>query len=141
MVLGQVGKLMSIVNVVMSGVDTLSDIKAKGDDSRVARVEAEKMVLSEKLKDGSLESEIVIGKKKDVIDYIVMLGMVSVAGISFFPELNVYLDTALVRWESLPVMIQAAFLGLVAKSLGGKRIVDLLKFGAGVIRAKRKVKK
>ena len=118
-----VGGLKKIGEVIQ----VAKQIKEYGEDMRQARVEAEKGVLQEKLKDKIVFDLDIVNQKKDTIDGVVMWTVLISGILMFIPQTADYMYRGWVQFELASPVFQIAVYGLLVKAFGGKVVYDLFK--------------
>ncbi len=116
--LGRVGNMGKVL-------ETLSDIKESGDNLKIAKIEAEKEVLVERIRDKKAFDLEILNQKKDKVDGAVLWSVLVCGVLTFVPATSSYLYLGWARFEMMPEVFQVAVYGLLVKAFGGKRVWDM----------------
>jgi len=117
--LGRVGNMGKVL-------ETLSDIKESGDNLKIAKIEAEKEVLVERIRDKKAFDLEILNQKKDKVDGAVLWSVLICGILTIFPnKLGTQLYIGFARFEMMPEVFQVAVYGLLVKAFGGKRVWDM----------------
>jgi len=116
--LGKVAKMGKVL-------ETLSDIKESGDNLKIAKIEAEKEVLVERIRDKKAFDLEILNQKKDKVDGAVLWAVLVCGVLTFVPATSSYLYIGWARFEMMPEVFQVAVYGLLVKAFGGRRVWDM----------------
>ena len=128
-----IGKIAKGLKVV-SGVKHLSElakvakeIKELGYEAKKVRLEAEKEVLKDKLKDKNVFDLDIVNQKKDKLDTVVMVSIFLTGVLMFFPQTSDAIYRGWVQFEYSPEIFKICVYGLLVKVFGGKVVYDVFK--------------
>ena len=116
--LGKVAKMGKVL-------ETLSDIKESGDNLKIAKIEAEKEVLVERIRDKKAFDLEILNQKKDKVDGAVLWSVLICGILTFIPTTGSYLYIGWARFEMMPEVFQIAVIGLLCRAFGGRRVFDM----------------
>ena len=116
------GKVVKMGNVL----ETLSDIKESGDNLKIAKIEAEKEVLVERIRDKKAFDLEILNQKKDKVDGAVLWAVLVCGVLTFVPATGSYLYLGWLRFEMMPEVFQIAVYGLLCRAFGGRRVFDMI---------------
>ena len=116
-----IGKASKVGNVL----ETLSDIKESGDNLKIAKIEAEKEILVERIRDKKAFDLEILNQKKDKVDGAVLWSVLICGILTFIPTTSTYLYLGWHRFMMMPEVFQVAVYGLLVKAFGGKRVWDM----------------
>tara|TARA_Y100001951_G_C11054867_1_gene137659 strand:- start:22 stop:492 length:471 start_codon:yes stop_codon:yes gene_type:complete len=115
------GKVVKMGNVL----ETLSDIKESGDNFKIAKIEAEKEILIERIRDKKAFDLEILNQKKDKVDGAVLWSVLICGILTFIPTTSTYLYLGWHRFMMMPEVFQIAVIGLLCRAFGGRRVWDM----------------